>query len=170
MTDDQGATEGSGQPVLHGHERRVGGDDRGSARATARWRRSTWPRYRSRRRHSSAGAAGISTAPFGCYAPARVGSRVVRSEEMDRVELALGERPGVRYTGYLRTPARLSRRCRSARARRRHGTCSRGRPVSASSDATTSCSCDRERARPSRGRRCGSSCSRRAAARSARKS
>ena len=42
-------------------------------------------------------------APWIAFATGRSGRAVIRGEEMDRFELALGEQPSMRYTGFVRT-------------------------------------------------------------------
>jgi len=43
------------------------------------------------------------SAPYQAFAPEASGHVVIRSEEVNRVELTLGDAAGARYTGYLRT-------------------------------------------------------------------
>ncbi len=47
-------------------------------------------------------------APWRWYAAGSTGRAVVRGEEIDRFELALGEHPGDRYTGYLKAGDELT--------------------------------------------------------------
>jgi hypothetical protein len=101
VTDDQGATEGIGSrffTVANGASAVIATE----ARATAV--RAVDVAALLVAKGPLLGRRGFDlAAPFGSYAPTGSGRVIVRGEEIDRFELALGERPGVRYTGYLRT-------------------------------------------------------------------
>ena len=112
VTDDQGSTEGIGEPVLHGVEW-LRGVDSGAAdrerRRPTRGARNFVPRQRpptdtsvlARDRTSLAGRRGWDlSAPLRTFEPDDRGRVVVRSEEVNRIELHLGPD----YTvGYLQT-------------------------------------------------------------------
>ena len=97
-------------------------------------------------------------APLETFEPDTTGRIVVRSEEVSRVELHLGDGAGV---GYLRTSEGLARVADRIADLIRRAACSRGRQASVSWGLTTSCSC-RQGDAPSANARSGSSCSRRA--------
>ncbi len=54
------------------------------------------------------GAAGISEGPWRWYGVGGAGRAVIRGEEVDRFELALGEHAGEHYTGHVRVGEALA--------------------------------------------------------------
>ena len=96
----RGADRRPWQPLLHRVEQRVGGH--GSPIVRVLRPRSTSIHFPRTRRPSSAGAGGIWKRRTDCSTPARTGMTLIRSEEVNRVELQLPEGD---YSGYLRTPA-----------------------------------------------------------------
>ena len=166
VTDDQRRDRRHRQPLLHRVEQRVGGDGRRHRPRTIGRVDTSMAlpaRHDTRRRPARVGSGRART---DCSRPARTGMTVIRSEEVNRVELQLGRG---RLPGYLRTPAGLAPLPIGSRLDPRP-THSRGRRESVSLAATTSFSSARRTAVPSRAATSASSCTRRAAARSDRRS
>ena len=100
VTDDQGATEGIGSrffTVSNGAGALTAAN--GSAVTAQARSLAALPTPRG----AVLGRRGFDlSAPWTSYAAGRDGRAVIRGEELDRFELALGGRPGERHTGFLR--------------------------------------------------------------------
>ena len=103
VADDQGAVEGIGSRFFTVSNGVAGLTAEGTASSTASRPPPTSQRRRTRRGPMLARRGWNLAAPWQWVG---VGSReraVIRGEEIDRFEVALGEHAGARYTGYLRT-------------------------------------------------------------------
>ena len=100
------------------------------------------------------------------YGVGRAGRAVIRGEEIDRFELALGDHPDARYTGHVRVGAVVAP-LPIGRGWRRRPDRSRGRLAWGLLGPTIWCSCAGRGRRPWPGTKCGSSWRRRDAGMSA---
>ncbi len=107
VTDDQGVTEGIGSrffTVANGASAVTATEARATA-VPAAVDVAALPMAKA----PVVGRRGFDlAAPFVSHTPTGSGRVIVRGEEIDRFELALGAQTGVRYTGYLRTGETLA--------------------------------------------------------------
>jgi hypothetical protein len=106
VTDDQGATEGIGSRFFTVSNGAGALTTAGGSAVTAAARSvAALPAPRG----AVLGRRGFDlSAPWTSFAVGTDGRAVIRGEELDRFELALGGRPGERYTGFLRVGDNLA--------------------------------------------------------------